>query len=183
MLKCTKSQEQVMAKSKYEVYPVTGCNLDAAFFKEKVDVTIKTVPEMVNNEETRLFTEEALRYGSYSEMSRQAGKQASNSFPSKKGAKLGLPKGSEKYGNTSHGVREVILKQVFNISEKQFKEEYARTISETMPIAHIGNEKPTVDQVTELINQTHQTLNPVEQIAKWAKDPDLKAVMRAAVSY
>ena len=81
-----------MAKSKYEVYPVTGCNLDAAFFNEKVDVTIKNVPEMVNNEETRLFTEQALRYGSYSEMSRQAGKQASNSFPSKKGAKLGLPK-------------------------------------------------------------------------------------------
>ena len=28
-----------------------------------------------------------------------------------------------------------------------------------------------------------QQPNPIEQIAKWAKDPDLKAAMRAAVSY
>ena len=37
-----------MAKSKYEVYPVTGCNLDAAFFNEKVDVTIKNVGKWEN---------------------------------------------------------------------------------------------------------------------------------------
>ena len=64
--------------------------------------------------------------------------------------------------------------------------EHMKSLASVETEAEQEQKVPTVVHKRALLtmpDRQEPIVNPIEQIAKWAKDPDLKAAMRAAVSY